>query len=256
MARRWSIIVVTAALVAAAAALAGGPPLTVDEVVKLVSNKISDNVVVAQIEETNSYFSLSTDDLIKLKQANASDYLVNYMITRKPGGPPNVGTKTNGGSSDGVNVRTAGREPLLEPPPVAETAAPPPAKFVDLTVNLGGKYVVTSGADLNVLYAAYIDGERKFYKDQWTRILTITTAETGASSKKWILEPGAFTVKVPAGTHALSLAVFSGASVLDDAAAKSHIVYTQQFTAAEGQPVVITLVGQTDEAGDRFVVTR
>jgi hypothetical protein len=60
--------------------------MTVDEVVKLLNNDISDSIIVARIEETDSYFSLSTDDLIDLKGAGASDDLVRYMIMRKPGG--------------------------------------------------------------------------------------------------------------------------------------------------------------------------
>jgi hypothetical protein len=75
-----------AALLAPAVAMA--QPMTVDEVVKLLKNDISDNIIVARIEETGSYFSLSTDDLIKLKEAGASDELVRYMIMRKPGGEP------------------------------------------------------------------------------------------------------------------------------------------------------------------------
>jgi len=246
------IIGLTAGLTALAAAAAWAQPVTVDEVVKLVQNKISDTVIVAQIEQSNAYFSLSTDDLIKLKQAGASDDLVSYMITRKSGGPPNDGG-ANGGAGGDVNVNNAGRTNGDG----GETVAPPPAaKFVELSVNLGGKYVVTSGADLNVLYAAFIDGERKYYKDQWTRILTVTTAETGASSKKWTLEPGAFTIKVPAGTHTLALAVVSSPSLIDDATAKANAAYSQQITLAEGQPVVLTLTGRTDDAGGRFIITR
>jgi len=256
MVRSWFFCPFAVAAALAATAAWAQPPLTVDEVVKLVQNKISDNVIVAQIEETNSYFSLTTDDLIKLKQAGATDNLVTYMLARKPGGPPNVkGPATATTTSGGVNVNAAARA-AVGAPATAEAAPEPPKKFGDVTITLNGKYVVTSGADLNVYFAAYIDGERKYYRDQWSRIITVTTAETGASAKKWILEPGTFSFKVPAGSHTLALACWSGPGVIDDAGAKAHIVFTQQLTVNEGQAVVLTLVGDTDEASGRFVVTR
>lgn len=240
-------------------AAAGQPPLTVDDVVKLVQNKISDNVIIAQIEETNTYFSLSTDDLIKLKQAGASDNLVTYMLMRKPGGPPPTKTVSPAtAAGPAVTVNTAGR-PATTPAATAEAGPPagqPAAKFVDVSVTVDGKYVVTSGADLNIYFAAYLDGERKYYRDQWSRILTVTTAETGASAKKWILEPGTFTFKAPTGTHTLSIACWSGPGTIDDAAAKAYVVYSQPLNIAEGQPVLLKLTGVTDEATGKFSLSR
>lgn len=226
------------ALVLAVGAFAAAP-ITVEEVIKLCQNGVSDGVIVAVIDQTNAYFSLSTDDLIKLKQAGASDYLVNYMVARKPGGPAPA---TTGG---GVNVagRTTGG---------SETSAPA-KKFGDLTVNLKGKYTVSSNADLNVFYGAYVDGERKYVWDQWTSIVSITSPETGERRTKRTLAPQPFTIKVPVGVHNLSLVMWSGTSTLDDNAAKSYVVYTKQVEVKEGAPTVLDLVGDTDAAG-RFVV--
>jgi len=244
-----------------AAAWAAGPPLTVDDVIKLVQNGLGDAVIEAQIQQTDSYFSLTTDDLIKLKGAKASDDLINFMISRKPGTPPDTGgTKTSTASGTGisigvgdngvsVNYNTAGRTDTSAT--TTDTTAVP--KFGSLTVNVSGKYVVTSSAELSVLYAAFIDGEKKYSRDQWGEIRHMTTAETGASTTRYILAPGSFDFKLPTGTHTLALTMWSGVTTLDDATAKSYAAYTKQITVAEGQPVVLNLTGETDASG-KFVI--
>lgn len=234
-----------AALFLAAAwapAAAFGQPMTVDDVVKLVDNDFSANIIIARIEETNSYFSLSTDDLIKLKEAGASDDLVRYMIMRKPGGPPPP-------APGEVEVNVTGR--VSE-----EKAVKSPAALADLTVRVEGKYVVTSQADLNVWYAAYVDGERVYYKDQWTWITSFTTPETGVTITKRVLEPGSFAVKVPAGKHTLALSCWSGRQVPTDDVGKANIIYSKQITAVEGQALAVNLVGETDTTSDTFVIVR
>jgi hypothetical protein len=239
----YSLVLFTVVVLVPAAAWA--QPISVEEVVKLLNNDISDSIIVARIEETDSYFNLSTDDLIKLKGAGASDDLVRYMIMRKPGGVPPATTGTGG--DVGINVTGRVSE--------SRTAETPP-KLVDLTVKVDGKYVVSSQADLNVWYAAYVDGERVYYKDQWTRIASFTTAETGVGTTKRTLEPGSFTVKVPAGAHTLALSCWSGRQVPTDDVGKANIIYSKQITAVEGQPLTVNLVGETDTTSDTFVIVR
>jgi len=238
LAKPYRILLVVGAALVPAAALA--QPMAVDDVVKLLDNKISESIIITRIEETSSYFSLSTDDLIKLKEAGASDDLVRYMIVRKPGGPP---PETPGEPTVNVTGRVSDEKP-----------ATTPQKLVELTVKVDGKYVVTSQADLNVWYAAYLDGERVFYKDQWTRITSFTTPETGATTTKRTLEPGSFTVKVPAGRHTLSLACWSGRRVPTDDVGRANIIYTKKINAVEGQPLSVNLVGETDTSSDAFVI--
>jgi hypothetical protein len=233
------ILFVAVALVPAAA---WAQPMTVDEVIKLVDNDISDSVIIAKIEETDSYFKLSTEDLIELSKAGASDDLVQYMILRKPGG-----TSPSGNGNGGINVTGRVSE---------ETKTTPAGKLVDLTVTVQGKYVVTSQADLNVWYAAYIDGKRIYYLDQWKSIYSFTTAETGVGTTKRTLEPGSFTAKVPAGVHTLTLSCWSGRQVPTDDIGKANVIYSKQITAVEGQPLTINLVGETDTTSDTFVIVQ
>jgi hypothetical protein len=233
------------ALLALAPGAASAQPMTVDEVIKLIDNDVSENVIIANIEETGSYFNLSTEDLIELRKAGASDDLVRYMIMRTPGGPPPPTPGTPGEVEVNVTGRVSGEKP-----------ATAPDKLAELTVKVEGKYVVTSQADLNVWYAAYLDGKRIYYKDQWQSIYSITTAETGVGTTKRVLEPGSFTVKVPAGTHTLALSCWSGRQVPTDDVGKANIIYSKQITAVEGQPLTVNLVGETDATSDTFVIVR
>jgi len=124
---------------------------------------------------------------------------------------------------------------------------------VDLTVNVTGSYVVSSSTDENILYAAFVDGDKKYYVDQWTRISSFTTPETGHTATKRVFEPKSFTVKIPTGQHTLSLVLWTGPGYVDDNNAKAYVVYTKTFNAAEGQPVAFNLAGETDAAG-RFAI--
>ena len=231
------------------AAAAFGQPMTIDEVVKLVDKDVSDALIVSLIEKSNSYFYLTADDIITLKDAGASDYLANYMIGRTPGSaPPTLPSGEAGAAGPGdVNVHTTGRASEGKPEP------PPVTKFVDLTVNVAGTYAVSSPADLNILYAAFVDGEKKYYVDQWTGISSFLTPETGHTVTKRVFEPKSFTVKVPTGQHTLSLVLWTGPGFIDDNNAKAYVVYTKTFTAAEGQPVALNLTGQTDASG-KFII--
>lgn len=55
-------------------------PLTVADVQALISAKVSDDVIITQIQNSHSIFHLSPQDIINLHNAGASDRLVNFMI--------------------------------------------------------------------------------------------------------------------------------------------------------------------------------
>jgi hypothetical protein len=76
------------------------------------------------------------------------------------------------------------------------------------------------------------------------------------TTTKRVLEPGSFTVKVPAGTHTLALSCWSGRQIPTDDVGKANVIYSKQFTAVEGQPVTINLVGETDPDSGYFVIVR
>ncbi|MGD0132422.1 MAG: hypothetical protein ABSE57_10270 [Bryobacteraceae bacterium] len=78
----------------AAAAGAAGPPsagtassptgLTVDGVISLVGAGISDDLIVAKIQKSGQTFDLSTDDMVRLKKAGASDTVMKAMMSGTP----------------------------------------------------------------------------------------------------------------------------------------------------------------------------
>ena len=62
-------------------------PLTQEDVVRLVSEGVSDEVILSQIDATHSKFFLTVDEIVELKKNKVSERVVNHMIrtTRHPG---------------------------------------------------------------------------------------------------------------------------------------------------------------------------
>jgi hypothetical protein len=80
----------SAATGADAAGTAGAPPagtaagLTVDGVISLIGAGISDDLVIAKIQKSGQTFNLSTDDMVRLKKAGASDAVMKAMMSATP----------------------------------------------------------------------------------------------------------------------------------------------------------------------------
>jgi hypothetical protein len=55
-------------------------PLTVDDIKALVRAKVSDDVIIAQIQNSHVVYHLSAQDIIDLHSAGVSDRVVNFMI--------------------------------------------------------------------------------------------------------------------------------------------------------------------------------
>jgi len=98
-------------------------PLTVPDVEALVSAKVSDDVIIAQIQNSHTVYHLSANDIIALRNAGVSDRLVNYMINT-----PNTVT------------------PAPATPTVVDTSGgPPPAPDSVVGVSPGPGYVWVGG---------------------------------------------------------------------------------------------------------------
>jgi len=99
---------------------AGAPPpggLTVDGVISLVSAGISDDLIIAKIQKSGQSFDLSTDDIVRLKKAGASDAVVKAMMSPAPApaGAPVAVAAAAPGPAAGLNAASA-----AAPNPVAE----------------------------------------------------------------------------------------------------------------------------------------
>ncbi|MBS0653947.1 MAG: hypothetical protein JSR39_10545 [Verrucomicrobia bacterium] len=57
-----------------------GEQLTTDDIKKMSQNGLSDNVIIGQIQATNSVYYLSTNEIIDLKNAGVSQRVIDYMI--------------------------------------------------------------------------------------------------------------------------------------------------------------------------------
>ena len=60
--------------------VAEGRSLTVSDVQALVKAGVSDDVIIAQIQNTRTVYQLSANDIIALRNGGASDRVVNYMV--------------------------------------------------------------------------------------------------------------------------------------------------------------------------------
>jgi hypothetical protein len=99
----------------AAATRDSGAGLTVDGVISMLSAGISSDVIVTKIQKSGQSFDLSTDDIVRLKKAGASDEVMKSMMTSSAPAPVVVPVDTM------PRGRGADKPPVNVPPnPVAE----------------------------------------------------------------------------------------------------------------------------------------
>ena len=67
------------------------PPMTVDDVIALARDSVGDDVILAQMNATHSYFRLTNNDIRDLKKNGVSDQVINAMI--KTGDQPKTSTR-------------------------------------------------------------------------------------------------------------------------------------------------------------------
>ncbi len=56
------------------------PPMTINDVIALSQDSVSDDVIISQMNATDSYFRLTTDDIVALRKAGVTDKVINAMI--------------------------------------------------------------------------------------------------------------------------------------------------------------------------------
>jgi len=98
-----------------------GQPLQVSDVEALVKAGVSDDVIIAQIQNSHTVYHLQATDIIALRNAGVSDKVVNYMINT----PSTVGNAGAAPAADTVVVQQA-----PPPAPVEVIAAAPGPDYV------------------------------------------------------------------------------------------------------------------------------
>ncbi len=56
------------------------PPMTVDDVIAMTKDNVGDDVILAQMKATHTYFRLTSNDIRDLKKSGVSDKVINAMI--------------------------------------------------------------------------------------------------------------------------------------------------------------------------------
>jgi hypothetical protein len=102
----------TGAMGTAGAASSAG--LTVDGVISLIGAGISDDLIISKIQKSGQTFDLSTDDMIRLKKAGASDAVMKALMSATP--TPAVASVAPVATPNAALAPSAG----ISPNPVAE----------------------------------------------------------------------------------------------------------------------------------------
>ena len=120
---------------AAAAPAAGAAPtaaaFTVNDVVSLLDAGLSDDIILAKIHSSGATFNLSTDDLIRLKKAKASDAVIKAMMDAKPAATtpgPAGATAQPAAATTTPSAATADSSPANSGTPAAAGASTEPKK--------------------------------------------------------------------------------------------------------------------------------
>jgi hypothetical protein len=56
------------------------PPMTINDVIALSQDSVSADVIISQLKATDSYFHLTTEDIVALRKAGVNDKVINAMI--------------------------------------------------------------------------------------------------------------------------------------------------------------------------------
>jgi len=107
---------------APAASSSAKPGLTVDGVISMVQAGLSDDLIIEKIHRSGQSFDLSADDMVRLKNAKASDAVIKAMMEATP-----------------APATAASPASTAAPQPVSSTAQPAPASSTDAASNNSGK---------------------------------------------------------------------------------------------------------------------
>jgi hypothetical protein len=56
------------------------PPMTINDIIALSQDSVSAEVIISQMKATDSFFRLTTDDIVALRKAGVNDKVINEMI--------------------------------------------------------------------------------------------------------------------------------------------------------------------------------
>jgi len=95
------LLTLSLCLATASGAFAQDETMTNEEVITLAKAGLNQSIIINKIKTSKSNFDLSTDGLIKLKQANVSDAVVTAMLEAKSGKQISGGNTSDNSSANG-----------------------------------------------------------------------------------------------------------------------------------------------------------
>jgi len=134
-----------------------GQPLAVADVKAMSAAKVSDDVIIGQIQSTRTIYHLSAADIIDLHNSNVSEKVIQYMINT-----PNTASAAPAASDD-----TATEAP---PPPPTETVVPAPAPgyvWVGGSWQWHGRWVWVNGYWASPPHPAAVWVGGYWHRDRW-----------------------------------------------------------------------------------------
>jgi hypothetical protein len=98
-------------------------PMTVDDVIALINAGLSEDLVIAQLKQRNQTFDLSTEQLIRLRNAKVGDAVIKVMLN------PQAATTQSGREETQAPAQTVVvQTPVLAGLPVAKSSGATPAQ--------------------------------------------------------------------------------------------------------------------------------
>jgi hypothetical protein len=179
-------------------ALAAGE-ISVKEIIKLVEKGINEETIRALIVSKDATFNLSTNDLVKLKEKNVPETLVNYMINRKPGDDVGtIGGVTISGTETGNST-------------------------VNITIE--GDYTEkTTLSDMSCLCGIAVDDKVKAYASGFDEVAVI-----GDSKRYYVSFSKSVSCTLTSGPHEVEIKFWSGQGTPD--ASRLITIYTEKINA-------------------------
>lgn len=206
--------------------------ITVEDVIRLAKAHVADEVILNQINSTQSTFVLTTDDILRLRSEGVSDAVIARMIQGPKGGTP----------------APAGGAPAGEAP---AAAAPAPAAAATATLVFENKdvrryYVQVDPVARSVIYFPGGKDDKSLLGGDETQTFTVPA---GTYTVKWMGEVSGRQVAVPGGEtlrlvtrpvafegySGVNLTVFSGDKQLSNALLKRNVpARAQEPAPAQG----------------------
>jgi hypothetical protein len=192
--------------------------ISVKEIIKLVENGVNEETIRALIVSKDATFNFSTKDLVKLKEKNVPETLVNYMINRKPG--DDIGTISGGTTISGTESGNS---------------------TVNITIE--GEYTEkTTLSDMSCLVGIAIDDKIKAFASGFDEVAVI-----GDSKRYYVNFSKSISSTITAGDHEVEIKFWDGQGTPD--ASKLASIYTEKINAVKDSVLNLKYELSEDKTG-------